>query len=89
MNKTVLILSLTVALLIGCLVGGVGAQLVVPPARAGTSPVKWEYACYQMGHFHSGKDVANIANQYGAAGFEMVGAGQPNTSIWCFKRQLP
>lgn len=91
MNKLVLTLSLTVALLVGCIIGGVGAQLVVPPVRAGTNPAKWEYSCTTT-KYDSPERVTEIANKYGRAGWEMstaVGGGSGSSDTWCFKRRLP
>lgn len=34
---------IAIVFVVGCATGGVAAQLVVPPVRAGTSPTQWEY----------------------------------------------
>jgi hypothetical protein len=75
-----------VALLLGVFLLGCAAEdLVVPPARAGTSPTRWEYAC-KTGYAES--DVATIANKFGPEGWELAGVGSAfgGGSVWCFKR---
>ena len=68
--------------LVGCAVGGVSGQLVVPKASAqqAATLTKWEYVC--------GRGIA--LNAYGAEGWEMVGFGTGETgdrTEVCFKRQ--
>jgi len=82
-----------VALLLGVFFLGCAAErLIVPPAHAGSTPQRWEYACKEAG---GEKDVAKMANQFGAAGWELVGGSTAtgyNGGIeptWCFKRPLP
>jgi hypothetical protein len=58
--------------------------LVVPPARAGTNPQRWEYAC--RGLPVEARPVEEAANKLGAEGWEMTGSSE---STWCFKRSLP
>ena len=62
--------------------------MVVPPARAGTSPTRWEYAC-KTGY--ENEDVAAMANKFGPEGWELAGVGPAHGpgSVWCFKRPLP
>jgi len=60
---------------------------VVPPAHAGTSPVRWEYSCKEEG---SDEKATDLANQMGAQGWELAGAAsRAGWQIWCFKRPLP
>jgi hypothetical protein len=60
--------------------------LVVPPARAGTSPTRWEYACKIWDY----DGVTTKANLFGAEGWELVTvAALPYQETWCFKRPLP
>jgi hypothetical protein len=66
--------------------------LVVPPARAGTSPQRWEYACRDA---RSDEKTTNMANEMGQQGWEMAAAstftiaGSSDGMTWCFKRPLP
>jgi hypothetical protein len=61
---------------------------VIPKARAGTNPARWEYTCANaQPEYKSDLDEFNRA---GAQGWELAaGAGQPGARTWCFKRQLP
>jgi len=34
-------MALGIVFVIGCAVGGISSQLVVPPVRAGTNPTRW------------------------------------------------
>lgn len=85
--------SLVGAFLLGCAATQI-APLVVPPARAGTSPQRWEYVCKAAASFGDadvGKFTA-VANAFGREGWEMTAAGGANTLgtvTWCFKRPLP
>jgi hypothetical protein len=65
--------------LVGCAVGGMSSQLVVPKASAqqAATLTKWEYHCT------SDRDV-DSANKLGAEAWEMVGMNGPATI--CFKR---
>jgi hypothetical protein len=82
-----------VTLLLGVFFLGCAAErLIVPPARAGTTPQRWEYACKD----ESGdKDVTKMANAFAQQGWELVGAGtrrgigNGDDPTWCFKRSLP
>jgi hypothetical protein len=58
--------------------------LVVPPARAGTNPQRWEYFC--KGEAFSDDAVSKMANRAGQEGWEMSSA---QGNVWCFKRVLP
>jgi len=75
--------------LIGCAVGGMSSQFVVPPVRAGTNPTRWEYTCIEnLDKFLERSD------KLGAQGWEMVTAtvvpGRTDFYyMWCFKRPLP
>jgi hypothetical protein len=77
--------------------GGVAAQLVIPPVRAGTSPMRWEYQCA-----YEDADAARATttlNKLGAEGWELVGVVQAPIPGWhatgayaytlCAKRALP
>jgi len=61
---------IAVVFIIGCATGGVAAQLVVPPARAGTTPTRWEYQCLSIGA--KGGRMTSTLNQLGAEGWELV-----------------
>lgn len=82
-----------IVFVIGCATGGVAAQLVVPPVRAGTAPTRWEYQCVE-----SDKDVlTSTLNQFGAQGWELVsiaprrtpGGAYVDRYALCSKRALP
>jgi len=88
-------LGLALAFGIGCGAGMGASSFLVPPARAGTNPVRWEYTC-----FAGSKGITERSNQSGAQGWEMVaGAGYgyavgsawggTSRMVWCFKRALP
>ena len=86
MNKSKLLVGVVGGFLLGC-AGSELASLVVPPARAGTSPQKWEYVCKAAS---GDADTTAMANAFGKEGWEMLGgAGNPGTMRWCFKRPLP
>jgi hypothetical protein len=79
--------------LIGCAVGGISSQLVVPQVRAGTNPTRWEYHCVE-----GSEEIVAHSNKMGAQGWEMTagagagsgaGIGSEREFIWCFKRALP
>jgi hypothetical protein len=94
-------LGMALAFGVGCGAGyGAGAtatasSFVVPPARAGTNPARWEYTCMVLPARASGptpdqNELANM-NKAGAEGWELAtvqGGGQFNT-VLCFKRPLP
>jgi hypothetical protein len=78
---------LVLGVILGCAAEHV---LVVPPARAGTSPQRWEYVCKdELG----ASRVAQMADQFGQEGWELVtaaaGMGPGAEVTWCFKRPLP
>jgi hypothetical protein len=78
-------LSVSVAFILGC----AASTFVVPPARAGSSPQKWEYSCFSDS---GAEDVTKQANAMGAQGWELASAAaEPHMGhlpIWCFKRPL-
>jgi hypothetical protein len=75
-----------VMLLLGIVIGCAAERLiVVPPARAGTSPQRWEYACRDTPWGTEAK--TQMANQFGEQGWDL--AGVIVGSQWCFKRPLP
>jgi hypothetical protein len=76
---------------VGCATGGVAAQLVVPPVRAGTSPTRWEYQCAQAEYDADGGVTAKL-NKLGAEGWELVSMAQvalKEKYVVCTKRALP
>jgi hypothetical protein len=83
-----------VALLLAVFFLGCAAErFIVPPARAGTSPQRWEYACQR-----ATEDVTKMANAFGLQGWELTAAAgtawggalsHEETMLWCFKRPLP
>jgi len=75
-------LSISVAFVAGC----VASQFIVPPARAGTNPMRWEYACpIDTSPAWNDSSIA-LANRMGAEGWELVTAA---SKALCFKRPLP
>lgn len=88
---------IAIVFVVGCATGGVAAQLVVPPVRAGTAPTRWEYHCTTVGA--GGGRVTPTLNQLGAEGWELAGmvsqestgAGYGGTEGYtlCTKRALP
>jgi hypothetical protein len=83
MNRAKTAFALLVVFFAGC---AAERLLVVPPARAGTTPQRWEYACTRLSASNTEAEHASKANRYGAEGWEM------STLIgWdlCFKRPLP
>jgi hypothetical protein len=85
MNKRSL--SIAAVFLMGCAVGGVSSQLVVPQASAqqAATLTKWEYTCYKLplGGGDTG-DVVREMNRRGAESWELEGAA--NDGRVCFKR---
>ncbi|HEX3475357.1 MAG TPA: hypothetical protein VHT91_10075 [Kofleriaceae bacterium] len=74
--------------IVGCATGGVAAQLVVPPVRAGTAPTRWEYQCPVVDK----AVVTSTVNRLGAEGWELVSTartGWREEIISCAKRALP
>lgn len=91
MRKTFLASFFMFSFGLGCVVSSMAPRLVVPPVRAGTNPVKWEYHCFEK---LRSVDIQKVANSLGTEGWEMAGsvgsaseAGRDH--IWCFKRALP
>ena len=90
MNRPFLLAGIFI---IGCATGGVASQLVVPQARAGTTPTRWEYHCVQGEGM-----VAPTLTRIGAEGWEMTSAFASHYShetdqdlhaaayTFCFKR---
>ncbi len=68
--------------LVGCAVGGVSSQLVVPKASAQQAAelTKWEYKCTE-----AERDMyeTRTSNKFGAEGWEMSGMSD---QVTCFKR---
>jgi hypothetical protein len=88
MSKPKIVLGLLCAVLVGCVASQM-APFVIPPARAGTSPQKWEYTCVQTIEKAPDK-IAAFADKLGQQGWEMAGATAFDYyADWCFKRPLP
>ena len=88
MRKLAIGLSITVALLAGCIIGATASRIAVPPVRAGTHPTKWEHYCFFA---RNARDVTKYANKLGEKGFEMAaGAGGTGgvAGTFCFKRPV-
>jgi hypothetical protein len=77
--------ALSLIFIVGCVAGATTAQLVVPKARAGTNPQRWEYHCAE------GLGTPQM-NASGAEGWELVTASSRGAStawtLMCFKRPL-
>jgi hypothetical protein len=86
MKRLYLAMALTIAFLVGCITAHVASDLVVPPARAGTSPQKWEYMCVRDTDLER---IQSIANKAGGEGWKMASAAGGVVMIWCFERPLP
>ncbi len=80
---SIVALSVAAGVVIGCAVAS--SPLIVPPVRAGTTPQKWEYLCFER-HW---KKVHGEANKVGKHGWEMVGLSGTTGILACFKRPLP
>jgi hypothetical protein len=88
MNRAKTAFALLVVFFAGCAAAEL-RPLIVPPARAGTSPQRWEFTCISRGG-SGNAEFAQNASVFGAQGWEMVGgAGDHIESTWCFKRPLP
>ncbi len=88
---------IAIVFIVGCATGGVAAQLVVPPVRAGTTPTRWEYQCATVG---TEGGMTSGLNRLGAEGWELVsmapastasapGASRVEAYTLCAKRALP
>ena len=82
---------IAIVFIVGCATGGIAAQFVVPPVRAGTSPTRWEYQCARVGD-----DAAtSTLNKLGAQGWELASMALVGPSLGtfyytvCAKRALP
>jgi hypothetical protein len=89
-SRTKHVALLAAAFFAGC---AAEAHIMIPAARAGTNPQRWEYACVR-----ADEGVTQLANEHGQQGWELAaaageGSGTGLTSheamIWCFKRPLP
>jgi hypothetical protein len=81
---------IAIVFVIGCATGGVAAQLVVPPVRAGTSPTRWEYHCTRFPA--EAEEVTSTLNKLGAQGWELAGmtsSPEMHVHTLCAKRALP
>lgn len=65
-----------IVFIVGCATGGVAAQLVVPPVRAGTYPTQWEYQCARVDNDVA--DATTALRKLGAEGWELVGMAPSN-----------
>ena len=72
MNKMLAISLVVAGIGIGCAAGTVAVNLMVPEARAETSPSRWEYMCEKTPRSFTGTPVEAIVdfwNKAGAAGW--------------------
>lgn len=86
-----------IVFVVGCMTGGVASQMVIPKARAGTTPPRWDYFCKEA------EDSVPLAemNKSGAEGWELVSVStakfehkfnndyEAATTVYCFKRPAP
>jgi hypothetical protein len=87
---------IAVVFVVGCATGSVAGRLVVPPARADTSPTRWEYQCVIV---PESEDDTSSLNKLGAEGWELTSfapakwTGSVAFSVkeytYCAKRALP
>ena len=86
MNKLSVSGLIVAAFLVGCATTMVAAPTIVPPARAGTAPVKWEYQCKLI----QADDKVTTAelNKYGAEGWELTVTSRGDNYRFRFKRKL-
>jgi hypothetical protein len=82
---------MAVLLVAGCGSGpaggsGAAATMVAPPARAGTSPARWEYLCETLNY----EQLVGAVNDAGAKGWELVSVSHQDVfhELFCFKRPL-
>lgn len=87
---------LAIVFILGCATGGVASQLVIPPARAGTPPTRWEYLCgIDRADYDQLVDVKTF-NRAGAEGWELAAMVSPRPGgtmsqgkiHYCFKRRI-
>jgi hypothetical protein len=84
---------IAIVFVVGCATGGVAAQLVVPPVRAGTAPTRWEYQCAAVDYPDA--DIGATLNKLGAEGWELASMapravrGSIVGYMLCTKRALP
>ncbi len=76
------------AFLAGCGASAVASQVVIPKARAGTNPARWEYLCLKAQPELDSRRTSDVEafNRAGAEGWELAGV---DSAGWCFKRPLP
>jgi hypothetical protein len=85
---------IAIVFIIGCATGSVAHQLVVPPARAGATPIRWEHFCAEV----DGDALTAELNKAGAEGWELATVAphmltgsigtRHDTFIFCSKRAL-
>jgi len=75
-----------VAFVVGCGAGGAASQVLIPSARAGTNPTRWEYMCIHDPDLGETDTVA-AWNRAGTQGWELGLLRRDGDG--CFKRQLP
>jgi hypothetical protein len=72
--------------LMGCAVGGVSSQLMVPKANAqqAATLTRWEFRCITR----DPEDIATVASAFGDQSWDMAGlTGSPSGDVVaCFKR---
>ena len=61
-------IAIFIAFFVGCGASSVVQQLIVPPARADTNPIRWEYHCVKAFHMEA-EELTTLFNQFGAPEF--------------------
>jgi hypothetical protein len=82
---------IAIVFIVGCATGGVAAQLVVPPVRAGTSPTRWEYKCAEVEDVDDRGGLTTPLDEFGDKGWELVSLLKKqwlNMYLACAKRPL-
>ena len=74
-------LSVAAGIVVGCAVAS--SPLIVPPVRAGTTPQKWEYICFDIPS--SFGEITRELNKLGSQGWEVFAVFKGS----CAKRPLP
>ena len=82
---------IAIVFIAGCATGGVAAQLVVPPVRAGTAPTRLEYQCVSVWEH----EATPTLNKLGAEGWDLASMAPAGATVGiykytlCVKRALP
>jgi hypothetical protein len=86
MKKMFVISAFLLGLAVGCVTATVSQNLVIPPVRAGTNPVRWEYICNEI-NSPSLASINSALNEAGLEGWEFFDQ-LGNHNLLCYKRPL-